>query len=57
LKRQDVFADREHPNPLGSAFLANVLLEGLKARLRARGLSSAAPIDLSAFLPLDSPHR
>jgi hypothetical protein len=28
LKRQDVFADREQANPLESAFLANVLLEG-----------------------------
>jgi hypothetical protein len=55
LKRQDVFADREHPNPLGSAFLANVLLEGLKARVR--GLGSAAPIDLSPFLPPDGSHR
>lgn len=49
LRREDVFADREHPNGLGSVVLANLLLAELKARF-ADELAGVAPLDLTGHV-------
>ncbi len=50
LHKEDVFADRVHPNALGSALMANLLLEELRKAFPDRVPAAAAPLDLKPYL-------
>ncbi|MFH1574758.1 MAG: hypothetical protein ABIG68_12295 [Acidobacteriota bacterium] len=50
LQREDLFADREHVNSLGSALVANLILEYLRDRFPQRVPRGAGPIDLSPYV-------
>jgi hypothetical protein len=52
LKHQDVFADRVHPNRLGSTLMANHILDLLRDRLPSRvELREAAPLPIDVARP------
>ncbi len=50
LRRRDVFADREHINPLGSALVANIILEELRGRFPGRIPVPSEPVELAPYI-------
>jgi hypothetical protein len=55
LRKDDLFADREHLNHAGSALLANLIMQALNARFPERCPSPTQPIDILRYLQLP-PH-